>query len=269
MKKASRYFKPLARAGYFSRGVIYLIIGFFAALAALGGGENKDTKGALQEVLSQTLGTFLIALMIAGLIGYVIWRLVQSIFDTDDHGWSIKGIGVRIGLLASAFTYTTLAIYAASRIGWVWAGSSDSGSGSAASFIAGFIGSRGVAWTLAAVFFVVGLAHYWKAVRLKFADHFDADDRRMRFIIPVSVIGLIARGTVFEIIAFLLVFRGATVESGSGAPDIKDAMEFIQGLPFGSALLGAMAAGIMLFAVYSFCEAVWRRINVRDGEVPV
>ena len=269
MRLPKRYVEPFARAGYFSRGVIYLIIGFFAALAAVGGGENKDTKGALQELLSQPAGTFLVAILIAGLVGYVLWRLIQSIFDTDDHGWSPAGIGVRLGLLSSAFIYSTLALYAASRIGWLSGGGSGSDSGAVADFLAGLFGSRMLAWAFAAGFFVVGLAHYWKAIQEKFAEHFDADERQMRFITPISIIGLIARGTVFEILAFLLLFRGATVESGGGSPNIKDALEFVRGLPFGDILLGAMAGGIILFAAYSFCESIWRRINVRDAEAPV
>lgn len=129
MVKSKKWFEGLARAGYFSRGLVYTIIGLFAILAALGAGENKNTKGALETLLQQPFGTIIVALLIIGLVGYTIWRLVQSLLDTDDHGYSPKGLAVRAGLLSSAATYAILAIYAVSLIGLT---SSGSGGGSLA-----------------------------------------------------------------------------------------------------------------------------------------
>jgi hypothetical protein len=54
------WIKAMARAGYAARGFVYLIIGFFAALAAFGRSEAKDTKGALETMLSQPFGTLLV-----------------------------------------------------------------------------------------------------------------------------------------------------------------------------------------------------------------
>ena len=92
----------LAKAGYSSRGVVYLVIGVFALLAAIGSGENKSAKDALSTVLSQPFGTVMIVVLIAGLVGYVLWRLIQAIFDTDGHGRTLKGFTIRIGLLVGA-----------------------------------------------------------------------------------------------------------------------------------------------------------------------
>ena len=77
---------PFARAGYAARGLIYLVIGIFAIGAAFWSFEKKDTKGAVLEVLQLPLGMALIIALLIGLAGYVGWRLVQAIFDTDDHG---------------------------------------------------------------------------------------------------------------------------------------------------------------------------------------
>ena len=41
-------------------------------------------------------------------------------------------------------------------------------------------------------------------------------------------------------------------------------MEFLQGLPYGQILLGLLGVGLLSFALYSFAEAVWRRVNVED-----
>ncbi len=258
----------MARGGYASRGVVYLIIGLFAMLAAIGSGEAQGSKGALEKLMSQPAGAILIAAMIIGLIGYVVWRLIQAIGDADRHGTDIKGLAIRGGLLVSALTYTALAIFAATQLGIV-TGSSDSGSGGGGGFaqtVAGFIGSQWVATGLSIIFVGVGIAHWYKALTGKFKDHFAASEDKMKIIAPISAIGLCARGTVFFILAFMLFYRGLTAgEEGGSTPGMKDALKFIQNLPMGDVLLGVMSIGIALFALYSFCEAVWRKVDVEEG----
>ncbi|MBG20453.1 MAG: hypothetical protein CML31_10950 [Rhizobiales bacterium] len=259
----------MARAGYASRGVVYLIIGFFALLAAIGSGEAQGSKGALEKLMSQPAGAILIVAMIIGLIGYVVWRLIQAIGDADQHGTDAKGLAIRGGLLVSALTYTALAIFAATQLGIV-TGSSDSGSGGGgggfAQTVGGFIGSQWVATGLSIIFVCVGIAHWYKALTGKFKEHFAASEDKMKIITPISTIGLCARGTVFFILAFMLFYRGLTAgEEGGSTPGMKDALKFIQELPMGDILLGAMAVGIGLFALYSFCEAIWRKVDVEEG----
>ena len=273
MHEHKTWIEPLARGGYGARGVVYLVIGAFAVLAAFGSGDKKDTKGALQTLLGEPFGTALVYLLIVGMIGYVVWRLVQSLLDTDDHGFGFKGLAVRGGLLASGFTYAALALYAASLTGLLSGGSgSGGGENPVASFFNGLIGSQWVALALSLVFLGVSGAHVWKAVRRGYAKHFRADADVMRFVHPVAIIGLVARGLVFAVIALLLFYRFMNVrdasDDGSGTPGLRQALDFVQSLPAGGWLLAALGVGLLLFAGYSLAEAVWRRINVEDAQSP-
>jgi len=86
----------------------------------------------------------------------------------------------------------------------------------------------------------------------------------------VARTGLVARGLSFLVIAFLLFYRGLSAgEEGGATPGIEDALRFVQELPFGALLLTAMGIGLVAFALYSFLEAAWRRINVEDADAPV
>ena len=46
----------LARVGYAARGVVYLIVGSLAVLAALGRSQAQGTKGAIESLLGQPFG---------------------------------------------------------------------------------------------------------------------------------------------------------------------------------------------------------------------
>ena len=264
MERHSRWLEPLARAGYASRGVVYLIIGSFALLAAIGPTGTKDSEGALLALLRQPFGRVLVSLMISGLVGFVLWRLVQSLLDTDEHGWSPRGLAVRGGLLASAATYALLALYALSLLD-VWRGG-EGGKDSAADRIAGYVGSKPVLLVLCLIVAGVAIAHWYKAATCRYADHFVASEEIMRFVHPVSIIGLSARGMVWGVISLLLMLRFLKASPPEGEPPgLGEALRYIQDLPYGEWLLGITGLGLVLFAGYSFCEAAWRRINLEDA----
>ena len=264
MPVPKRWFRPVARAGYASRGAVYLVIGGFALLAAFGPAATKDSEGALQVLLRQPFGYALVVLMIAGLVGYTLWRLVQSLADTDDHGWSVRGIAIRGGLLGSAATHGALALYAASLLGLVGAGGA--GEPSLADRIAATVGTGPLLLALCLTFAGVGVAHAVKAVRRRYADHFDASERVMRFVHPVSIAGLTARGLLWGVAALLLAFRlWRPGPDDADPPGVGDALAWLQGLPGGQWLLAVAGVGLLLFASYSISEALWRRINVEDA----
>ena len=87
--EAKRWFKPLARAAYASRSVIYAVIGFFAALAAIGAGRPMDSRQALSELLSSGAGSLLAYALVAALVCYALWRVIQARFRyRQSRNWS-------------------------------------------------------------------------------------------------------------------------------------------------------------------------------------
>jgi hypothetical protein len=102
----------LARTGYAARGVVYLVIGYFAVRAALGSSEAKGTEAALVSILGQPFGNVLLWIVASGMAAFCVWRLVQAVRDTDDHGTDAKGLAVRAGLVGSALGYAGVALLA-------------------------------------------------------------------------------------------------------------------------------------------------------------
>jgi hypothetical protein len=261
----------LARSGYAARGVVYLIIGAFAVLAAMGSGQPVDSHQSLQTILAQPSGSTLLWIIVIGLAAFAAWRAVQSIQDPDHHGTDIKGLTIRIGLLASGVTYVLLALFALGLLISGFKGPGEGGSGGGGqtqdflSHLLSWDHSNIVIRLIALVPLGVGIAHLIKGWKATFEKYFEADEGVMRIVRPVSQFGLIARGVAFIEVAVLLMISGSRYQA-TNPPGIKDALNGIQNLPFGHIVLMIVALGLIAFAVYSFAEAIWRRI---DMNVPV
>ena len=82
-----------ARFGYAAKGFVYGAIAILALLAAFSvGGETTDTTGALQAIAEQSFGKILLILIAIGLVGYVLWLLIQAIKDPEHKGTDAKGL---------------------------------------------------------------------------------------------------------------------------------------------------------------------------------
>jgi hypothetical protein len=104
----------LARLGYATIGVVYLMIGILANQAALGtGGAIADTRDVLVTIARQPFGRVLLGLTALGLSGYVLWRLLQACFDPEYQGTNARGLLTRLGFAVSGVAYAALAVLAA------------------------------------------------------------------------------------------------------------------------------------------------------------
>lgn len=266
-RRGARNLHLIARAGYASRGIIYVIVGALAALAALGqGGGTTDSRGALSTLMNAPFGKFLLAAIALGLLGYSAWRAVQALFDVDDHGASLKGLTIRAGLAVSAVTHVGLAFFAASiALGWATGGQSDGGDGSSSQEWTAWLLSQPLGpWLVGAAGLAVaavGVAHMVKGWRADFLRRFDMTPHERDFIAPVSRFGLIARGVAFVLIGAFLV-SAAVQHDPSEARGLSGALEALQQQPSGWVLLAILAAGLVAFGAYSLIESVYRRVNV-------
>ncbi|VVN02093.1 hypothetical protein PS662_03401 [Pseudomonas fluorescens] len=254
----------LARGGYAARGVIYLIIGIFALLAAHDSTKTKDSHKSLEVLLSQPFGYVLVALVVIGLLAFAGWRVLQATRDVDHHGTHFKGLIIRAGLLAGGVINGALAFFA---LGLLISGlktSGDSGGNQTKDLLAHLLSwehSNLLVYLIALIPLGVGIAHLIKGWKATFEKYFEADEDVMRYVRPVSRFGLIARGVVFIEIAVLLMVSGSKYKA-MDPPGMKEALDALQNLPAGAVILMVMAFGLIAFSVYSFAEAVWRKINM-------
>ncbi|MBD1846970.1 DUF1206 domain-containing protein [Cyanobacteria bacterium FACHB-63] len=260
-------FEKLARLGYTAKGVVYFIVGLLAAQAAIGaGGRTTDTNGALQEIVVQPFGKLLLSLVAIGIVGYVLWRFVQAIFDPEHAGRpnSAKRIVNRIGYLLSAIAYSGLALTALKLILGT-GGAGKTGGGASEDWTKLVLAQPLGQWLVGlagAIVVGVGVSHFYQAYTAKFQRHFKLDQMRSserKWAKRVGQFGTAARGIVFCVIG-LFVIIAAWQSDATEVKGLGEALAVLAQQPYGAWILGIVALGLIAYSIYSLIEARYRRL---------
>lgn len=255
--------KLFARLGYASRGIVYLLVGGLAALAAFGqGGQTEGSRGALERVLAAPFGKILLGLIALGLVGYALWRSIQAIKDADHHGTDAKGIAIRTGLMVSAVTHILLAFFAATLI--FQFGGSSGGSGGGSQGMASWLMQQPFGrWLVGAVGIILigaGIAHAFKGFKAKFHKHFAMPTQTQKWAYPICRFGLVTRGIVFVIVGSFFIIAAYQFNPNE-AGGTAEVFTTLRSQIYGQWLLAIVAIGLFAFGLYSLLAAVYRRIN--------
>ncbi|WP_346797129.1 DUF1206 domain-containing protein [Halomonas sp. Bachu 37] len=252
-----------ARLGYAARGIVYLLVGGLAALAALDqGGQTEGSRGALERLLAAPFGQVILGAIALGLVGYALWRTIQAVKDADHHGKDAKGIAIRTGLMVSAVTHTLLALFSVNLI-FHFGGSSGGSSGGSEGMASWLMQQPLGRWLVGIVGLCMigaGLAHIFKGYKAKFAKHFDMSPQTQKWAYPICRFGLMIRGLVFIIVGSFFIIAAYHVNPDQ-AGGIGAVFNTLRSQAYGTWLLAFVAIGLFAFGVYSVLEAIYRRVD--------
>ena len=256
--------ETFARFGYAAKGFVYGAIGILALMTAFSiGGETTGTTGALHAIARQPFGKILLILIAIGLVGYVIWRLIQAINDPQDKGTDAKGIFSRLGYLLSGLAYTGVAINAGMLALSMNSSSSSSGDSSKQDWTARVLQQPFGRWLVGiagAITIGIGLYRIYQAYKIKFRKKLDLnelDSQKRNLLVNISRFGIAARGVVFIMIGFF-VLQAAKNYDPEKVRGLDGALLTLAQQPFGKVLLALMALGLIAYAVYLFVQARYR-----------
>lgn len=261
----TRSLEMLARLGYAARGLVYLLVGGLAVLAAIGaGGQTGGSRSALATLLDEPFGRILLVVIGIGLLCFAAWRLVQAITDADRFGTSWKGRARRAGRFAGGFLVGSLGLSAIGiGLGRAAAGGEEQAT---RDWTAWLLAQPFGPWLVAALGVAVaatGLGFAGKAWRGDVVEHLRLDEKTRGWVPTAGRIGFAARGLVYLMIGgFLIVaaWQGSSAE----ARGLGGALETLRAQPYGWILLGLTAAGLFAFGVFGLVQAVYRRIEMPD-----
>jgi hypothetical protein len=260
----SPWMEMLARFGYATKGVVYIVVGALATQAALGlGGKTTDTRGALRELETKPFGKAALATVAFGLIGYVLWRWIQALIDTEGKGRKLKGIAIRIGYFFSGAVYAGLALTAAKILFDV--DEPDSSSQTQEHWIARLLSMSFGYWlALLTGAGVIGFGLYqiYKGFVAKFRKRLKLGkmgQRKDTWATWSGRIGYAARGVIFCIIGFFII-QAARHFDPAEAKGLDEALGTLSESYFGGWVLAVVAAGLISYGFYMLVEARYRKL---------
>ena len=255
--------EALARVGYVTKGVLYLVIGGLATMFAFGeGGGLTGGAGAAQTLEAQPFGEVLLWIAAFGLGGYALWRFTQSALHLP-RGADGRRIASAIGFAISGVLHAALAVAAIQM-----ATGSGGGGDAKRTYLAKLMevpGGNVVVILIGLSVIGFGIYEGVSAYRAKFAEDLKREQMNATertWSLRVGRIGLAARGVVSVVIGYFLCQAGASGRSAE-AKGIGGALRAIAPESYGTVLLALVALGLIAYAVHQFFTAKYRRIDMR------
>ena len=259
----SPWVERLGRLGLVAKGVLYGVVGILAINVALGGREKSpDKNGALQAIAEQPFGKGLLVLLALGLAGYALWRLAQGFLDRDNEGEDAKGLAKRGGAVAKAAWYFLLAGLTVDRIFSSDGGSSGSNEQQTTAGVFDLPLGRYLVYGAGLAFLGAAAFNGYRAVTCKFNKKLktgEMGEAEEKAATGVGILGHLARLAVFGLIGLFLL-RAAWEFDSKEARGLDGALLELSQQSYGGLLLGAVAVGLLCYALYCFVQARYRRI---------
>jgi hypothetical protein len=256
-----------ARAGYLARGAIYLSVGGVALLAALRLSPHAEgALGALEAWGDWPLGLALLWAVGLCLYAFAGWRALQSVFDVDRKGRSLKGLAARAGQVISGLTYGGLAVSLFGLIDALEDLHEPDDQAATRAFIDGVLDLPfGPALVIGMGLFVLA-AGVGSILRAGF-DHFgrdlDCEPDTRAWAGTLARVGYLGRGVALLPAGVLLASAGLHARAAE-ARGVGGALEMVADWPFGHTILGLTAVGLIAFGLFAVVEAALRPMRLHD-----
>lgn len=249
------------RLGHGTKGVFYGLIGLFAINDII---RDQPIVAGSEAVLADLkrwpLSSGILGLLAFGLLGYVLWRLMQASIDPGHtEALNMRQVLQRCGYVVSGLTYLGVAQSAARLALNLVVDFDDTIEDLAAVLFEREVGP----WMLVGAgigVVAVGCLYIYGAASGGYINEFNRDLYRpaKRWAVVIGKIGITARGVGFVLIGAYLVKAAYLVddETAGGLGNVFDKLdeEFL-----GEYWLAAIALGFLAYAVYMIIAACYRQ----------
>jgi hypothetical protein len=258
------WIERIARFGYAVKGVVYFIVGLLAMPVALGiGGEAAGTSDALQIIVAQPLGKFLLTIVAVGLTSYAVWRFVQAFVDPEHRGSQANRVIPRLGYAISGASYAGLAVTAMQIIAGAGSHSSSWRQDWTARLLAQPFG-QWLVGIVGAIVLGIGVSFTYLAFTKRFRQRLQLTQMStagVKWAMGIGRFGVTARGVAFGVIGLLLI-QAAVQSDPDEVQGLGGALQTLAEEPFGRLLLGIIAIGLVAYAIHLLILSRYRRIRI-------
>jgi hypothetical protein len=254
-----------ARAGYFTKGLIHATIGVLATMTALGfsGGRIVGTHSAIETLRSQPFGQAVLWAIAVGLVGYVVWRLVEAFADPEQRGQGTKALIRRLGLAISGLVYAGLAVFTVRLVTGSGAGGNQDQSQESTAAVMQYEWGIWVVALIGIGFIAVAAYQGYRAYATKFEQDWRTDQMSpvvRHWSVALSRFGIAARAVSFALIGWFFV-QAAYRADPSEARGLDGALHEFYDEPHGAVWLALIGIGFICYGVYCALNAKYKQIT--------
>jgi uncharacterized membrane protein len=251
----------LGRAGFLARGVMYIVIGWIALQIAFGNSRQQaDRTGALHELSSTPFGVAALWVLVIGFFGMALWRLAEAAWPPAAEE---RKAAKRVTSVVKAVIYAVLG-YGALKYA-IGAGAPQSSNEESVDLTAALLRHPGGQVLIVVIGLALiggGLYLGYQAWRERFRRDMDLGrlrPRTRRIVEWLGRAGGVARGIVFVTAGVFLVVAAVRSQPGQ-AKGVDSSLRALAATPAGPWLLALVAIGLVMFGLFSCCEARLRRL---------
>ena len=252
MAQGTGKLEMLVRVGFFSRAILYMVLGLIA-LGAIGQ-ISQGTAGIFKTVDSIPGGNALLWVLVIGMVGYAMFRFASPAFDIENKGSDAKGWAQRIGHAGSGIGHLALA-WTAYKFATGAPGREGNGAAEAAQGVLSFDLGGPVIGILGITFFLAALSQAMEAATASFMHNISSRAPEQTEL--VGRIGYATRAVIFAIIGWSLVQTGFLAADAS---NVKTLGEAVASLAAMGTLFTLVAIGLIMFGLFSLLLARYRII---------
>lgn len=254
--------KKVKQFGFYSKGIVYSLIGILAALVAFNlGGDIKDTAGIADYLYDLPGGVVLTAIIALGLVAHGLWRFYEAAVDPHAEADKTR-IGPRIQFAYSGFFYAAIGFSFAKPLLNISSSSEGESQQAALAMLLEKDWGIWAVWILAIGMAGNAIWQFYLGISGEFMIQIDEnpDSKNEYNLVKRSGrYGYVARGVVFGVISYFLV-RVSLAQNANELEDTEGAFQYLLNLPYGSFLMGAVALGMLGFGI--FCIMVARHSDI-------
>ncbi len=259
----------LARFGCYSIGVVYILIGVLAILSFLKlAGDNAAEARMIELVMEVPFGEVLLWLMVAGLAGYIIWRVYEAVTDPYEMGSGWLGLIKRTGVALSGTGYALIGFTAVQII----LGNNNGSEEEFQLFIRDVFDWPAGRWLVAVAGLTTagaGLVQFYYVSKRSYKQRLHMDEFSYGWETGVHVlawIGYGARGVLLLVLGYFLCKAGLQGEPQE-AGDTDSAFNFLGdgGSLFGGIAFLLVAGGTIAYGIFMFVYGRYYQFKKQGG----
>jgi hypothetical protein len=262
----------IGRAGWFAKGVVYLLAGYLALrVAAMASGwsgtptatgeQEASPTGAIKTVADSAAGTLLLWVLALGMLLYAAWRVISAVLP---GGKGAESMAHRIGYLVSAIVYTTFAISAIALARD--AGATPDGNATVTDISASVMShtaGRLVIGLVGVIVMAVGVYRVYKGATMDVNDELDLSGlsaTRVRWTERLGAIGEVGRGVGIGLVGFFLL-RSAMTYDAAQATGLDGALRRIAVESWGVVVVIVVGVGFAAYGIFCLATFTHRRFE--------